>query len=162
MPAPRPVYRQLSAIRLDFSPSHQQPSAIRVVVATVVAIAGSLIADALLVAIGTALFPTTKGYVHFQFSDYAKLTVIGVLIACAAWPIVTRVTSLPTWLFTRLAVLVTLVLLLPDVWLLRQHQPRDAVIVLVLMHVAIAFVTYFALVRIAPAGRKRASVRHSR
>ena len=38
------------------------------------------------VVIGTAIFPATKGYVHFRFSDYAKLTVIGVVIACLAWP----------------------------------------------------------------------------
>jgi len=59
--------------------------------------------------------PLDQGFVHFQFSDYAKLTVVGVLIACAAWPIVARVSSAPRWLFLRLAVLVTLVLLLPDV-----------------------------------------------
>ena len=46
----------------------------------------SLAADAALVALGTTVFPATNGYVHFQFADYAKLTVIGVLIAGAAWP----------------------------------------------------------------------------
>jgi hypothetical protein len=45
----------------------------------------------ILVTIGTAVFPSTKGYVHFQFSDYAKLTIIGVVIACLAWPVVTRI-----------------------------------------------------------------------
>jgi hypothetical protein len=39
------------------------------------------------------VFPSTKGYGHFQFSDYAKLTIIGVIIACVAWPIVTRIYS---------------------------------------------------------------------
>jgi len=67
----------------------------RVLVATVVSVIGSLAADAALVALGTAVFPSTKGFVHFQFSDYAKLTVVGVLIACAAWPIVARVSSAP-------------------------------------------------------------------
>jgi hypothetical protein len=52
---------------------------------------------------------------------------------------------------SRLAVLVTLVLLLPDVWLLHQHQPPRAVAVLIGMHLAIAVVTYFALVLLAPA-----------
>jgi hypothetical protein len=28
--------------------------------------------------------------VHFQIRDYAKLTVIGVAIACLAWPVVMR------------------------------------------------------------------------
>jgi hypothetical protein len=44
--------------------------------------------------------------VHFQFSDYGKLTVIGVIIACAGWPVVTRVSSQPRWLFLRLAIAV--------------------------------------------------------
>jgi hypothetical protein len=120
-----------------------------VIIATVASIAGSLIADAILVAIGTAIFPSTKGYVHFNFSDYSKLTVVGVLIACAAWPVVTRISSEPRWLFFRLAILVTLVLLLPDIWLLWKSQPPEAVTVLMVMHLAIAVVTYNCLVRIA-------------
>jgi hypothetical protein len=48
-----------------------------------VALAGSLLADWLLVKLGTHVFPSTRGFVHFQFSDYAKLTIIGVVIACA-------------------------------------------------------------------------------
>ena len=43
-----------------------------------------LLADAAIVAIGTRVYPSTKGYGHFQFHDYAKLTVIGVIFACAA------------------------------------------------------------------------------
>jgi len=56
--------------------------------------------------------------------------VIGVIIASAAWPIVTRVTSAPRWLFCRLAILVTLVLWLPDLYILYRGQPADAVAVL--------------------------------
>lgn len=93
----------------------------------VAVLAGSLIADALLVVIGQAVFPSTRGYVHFQFPDYAKLTVIGVVIACVPWPVVTRVSSDPRWLFFRLAILVTVVLLLPDVYILYRGQPADAV-----------------------------------
>jgi hypothetical protein len=141
--------RAQSISRVDLAPRHDQPSWMSVIIATVASIAGSLIADAILVAIGTALFPSTKGYVHFNFSDYSKLTVIGVLIACAAWPVVTRISSAPRWLFIRLAVLVTAVLLLPDVWLLWQGEPPEAVTVLMIMHLAIAVVTYNCLVRIA-------------
>jgi hypothetical protein len=112
-------------------------------------VAGSLAADAVLVAIGTAIFPSTRGYVHFRFSDYAKLTVIGVVIACLAWPIVTRISSVPRWLFFRLAVLVTLVLWLPDLYILANGEPPSAVAVLMVMHLAIALVTYNCLVRIA-------------
>ena len=140
----------LSLVRVDFAPAHRQPSAARVAAASVVSVAGSLAADALLVAIGTVIFPATKGYVHFQFSDYAKLTVIGVVIACLAWPIVTRISSSPRWLFRWMAVLVTLVLWLPDLYILVKGQPPKAVAVLMVMHLAIALVTYNSLVRIAP------------
>jgi hypothetical protein len=140
---------------VDFSPRHRQPRAPAVAVASVVAVGGSLAADAVLVAIGTAVFPSTEGYVHFAFADYAKLTVIGVLIACAAWPVTTRVTAAPRWLYFRLAVVVTLVLWLPDLWLLVRTAPPPAVAVLVCMHLAIAVVTYHALVHLAPVRRPR-------
>jgi hypothetical protein len=145
------MFKQLaSTAGIDFRPRHVQPGISRVVLATLAAAAGSLAADALLVVIGQAVFPGTKGYVHFQFHDYAKLTVIGVVIACAAWPVVTRISSDPRWLFFRLAILVTLVLWLPDVYILYRGQPADAVAVLFVMHLAIALVTYNLLVRLAP------------
>ena len=106
-------------------------------------------------AIGTAVFPSTKGFVHFRFSDYAKLTVIGVVVACVAWPIVTRISSAPRWLYLRLAVVVTLVLLVPDVWILVHGEPLKAVAVLMVMHLAIAVVTYNCMVRIARVGEVR-------
>jgi Family of unknown function (DUF6069) len=142
--------RAASLARLDFAPQHEQPSAWRVLLATVASIAGSLAADAILVAGGTAIFPSTRGYVHFQFSDYGKLTVIGVLIASAAWPVTTRITSAPRWLFLRMAILVTLAAWLPDVYILHLGAPPKAVAVLMVMHLAIAVVTYALLTRIAP------------
>ena len=118
--------------------------------ATVVSIAGSLAADAMLVAVGTRLFPSTNGYEHFQFLDYAKLTVVGVMIACLAWPVVTRISSAPRWVFLRMAVIVTTVLWLPDLYILAMGQPAKAVLVLMVMHLAIGLVTYNALVHLAP------------
>ena len=56
-------------VRLDFAPRHRQPSAGRVVAATVASVVGSLAADAILVVIGEAIFPATKGFAHFQFID---------------------------------------------------------------------------------------------
>jgi hypothetical protein len=145
------MMKQAAALaRLDFAPQHRQPSAGAVLLATVASLAGSLVADALLVMAGQAVFPVTRGYAHFQFSDYGKLTVIGVIIACAAWPVVTRLSSAPRWLFFRLAILVTLFLWLPDLYLLYRGQPPRAVAVLMLMHVAIALVTYNLLVHVAP------------
>jgi hypothetical protein len=142
--------RVLTWARIELDPPHRAPEWWRVGLATVLALALSLLADAVLVAIGTRLFPSTKGYVHFQFDDYAKLTVVGVLIACAAWPVVARLSSAPRWLFFRLAIAVTLVLFLPDLWILRQGQSAQAVGVLMAMHVAIALVTYNVLVHLAP------------
>ena len=149
------VEQGMSLLRLDFTPPHRLPSAGRVVLATLLSIAGSLAADAALVAIGTRVFPSTKGYVHFQFHDYGKLTIIGVVIACVAWPVVCRLSADPRWLFFRLAIAVTVVLLLPDLYILHQGQPARAVGVLMLMHLAIALITYNVLVHVAPVRRPR-------
>lgn len=142
----------VSLVRIDFRPGRSQPRISRLILATAAAIAGSLGADAILAAIGQAVFPSTRGYVHFQFLDYAKLTVIGVIAACVAWPVMTRISSAPRWIFFRLAILVTLVLWLPDVYILYLGQPADAIAFLIVMHLAIALITYNLLVRLAPAG----------
>ena len=147
---PTSLQRLLAVVKIDFAPRQRQPAWGMVLVATVVSLVGSLLADWLLVKIGTAIFTSTKGYVHFQFHDYARLTIIGVLIACAAWPVTTRITSAPKWVFFRMAVLVTLVLWLPDLYILVQGQPAKAVGILMLMHLAVAIVTYNALIRLAP------------
>jgi hypothetical protein len=146
---PAAADRALRLFRVDFAPAHRQPSTISVVGATIASVVGSLAVDALLVVIGQAVFPSTKGYAHFQFSDYSKLTVIGVLVACLAWPVVTRISSAPRWLFLRMAVAVTVVLWLPDVYILALGQPPKAVAVLFVMHLAIAVVTYNCLVHLA-------------
>jgi Family of unknown function (DUF6069) len=142
--------RAISVTRFDPSPRHRGPHAVAVAAATAASAGLCLAADALLVVLGTAIFPSTRGYVHFQFGDYARLTVIGVIIAGLAWPVVARLTSAPRWVFLRLAVLVTAVLLLPDLYIWVQGQPGQAVLVLVGMHLAIGLITYNALVRIAP------------
>ena len=136
--------------RIDLDPDHRPPEWWRVALATVLSVVLSLTADAAIVAIGTRVFPATKGYAHFEFHDYAKLTVVGVLIACAAWPVVARVCAAPRRLFFRLAIAVTLVLLLPDLYIWIQGQPAHTVAVLVVMHLAIGLITYNLLVRLAP------------
>jgi hypothetical protein len=149
--------RALAMMRIDLvsTPSHRQPLPVKVALAAVLAIIGSLAADAVLVAIGTHVFPSTKGYGHFQFHDYATLTVIGIIVACVAWPLVVRISSAPRWIFFRSAIVVTLVLLLPDLYILHQGQPFQPVFVLMLMHLAIGVITYNVLVRLAPARRRR-------
>lgn len=150
-PATLPQFLQpwLRRFHIDFSPQ-RPPTLMSVALATLVAIVGSLAADAVLVQLGVAVFPSTRGYSHFQFADYSKLTVIGVLIACVAWPIVARISSQPKWLFLRAALAVTIVLFAPDVLLWLLGQSLTAVLVLVWMHIAIAIVTFLSLITLAP------------
>jgi Family of unknown function (DUF6069) len=157
---PKSMQPVLRYFRIDFTPQSPPPP-LRLLVATVVALGGSLLADWLLVKLGTHVFPSTRGFVHFQFSDYAKLTIIGVVIACAGWPIVTRLTSQPRRLFLQAAIAITIVLLAPDAYIWHNGAPGKAVFVLVWMHVAIAIVTYNALVHLAPVGRAHRP-RHAR
>jgi hypothetical protein len=155
--SPDVTRRLLSWARVEYPVAHRPPAWWRVALATVLSVVLSLTADAALVFVGTRLFPATKGYVHFAFGDYSKLTIVGVLIACAAWPVVARLSSAPRWLFFRLAIVVTLVLFAPDLYIWHQGQPSQAVLALMAMHLAIAFVTYNLLVRLAPVRALRAA-----
>jgi hypothetical protein len=121
----------LRTFHIDFD-GPPPPSPLRLLLASLVALGGSLLADWLLVKLGVHVFPSTRGFAHFQFADYARLTIIGVVIACAGWPLCTAVTSQP------------------------------AVFVLIWMHIAIAIITYNSLVRLAPAGRSTSRPRHAR
>ena len=158
---PSPVLdRAMELAHVDLSPRHRVPSAIAVAVATVASLVLCLLADWLLAKAAVAIFPATKGYVHFRFSDYSKLTIIGVIIACIAWPIVARVTSDPRWVFFRLAILVTIVLLLPDLYIWVKGQSGQAVLFLACMHLAIALITYNVLVHVAPVRELGSHRRH--
>jgi len=130
--------------------------------ALVVANVGSLISEAILVAIGTTIFPSTRGFVHFQMTDFGKLTLIGVTIACVGWPAVTRISSQPRWLFLRLAVLVTLVLWIPDLRILVHGEPVRGIGILMLMHLSIAFIAYSTLVQVAPLSASNRPRRYTR
>jgi hypothetical protein len=55
----------------------------------------------------------------------------------------------------RLAILVTLVLWVPDAYIWLKGEQAKAVVVLMVMHLAIALVTYNALVHLAPVRRRR-------
>lgn len=144
----------LRLVRFDPRPAHRQPSTVRLVVATGVAIVLCILADWVIARITVAAAPGTSGYPHFQVADYAKLTIVGIIGAAISWPVVTRLCAAPRWLYLRLAVLVTAVLLLPDLYIYLQGQPGAAVIGLVAMHLAIGVITYNAIVRLAPVQRR--------
>jgi len=126
------------------------PSALRVSVASVLSVVASVAANAAIVRWATSEFPSTKNYSHFRFVDYATLTAVGVVAASCAWFVTTRVTTAPRWFFFRLAVLVMLVLWIPDVYLFIHHEPTSSVFFLMLMHLVVAQITYSALVYLAP------------
>jgi hypothetical protein len=142
--------RTLERTQIDFAPTKRQPNPRWYVLAIVIAIGLSLGADVALVHAGTALFPSTRRFSHFRFSDYGTLTCIGVIVASAGWPLVIRISSAPRWLYLRSAVVLTLVLWLPDVWLFTKGEAGRGVAVLAVMHLAVALVTYNAIVRLAP------------
>src|SRR5580704_7599333 len=67
------IGRGLRMARVDFPPGARGPQPVWFALACVVAVAGSLLADRVLVALATSAFPGLKGYGHFRFSDYGKL-----------------------------------------------------------------------------------------
>ncbi len=142
--------RATARLHVDWSRRHPLPAPAAMTTAALVAVTGALAADWLLVTLWTRVEPAARGYEHFRRSDYATLTVIGVLAACAAWPVVCRISPTPRWLFLRLAVVVTVVSWLPDVYLLVHGQPPRDVGVLMVLHLAAAVVTYQVVVRLAP------------
>jgi hypothetical protein len=149
-PSPR-LERMLSRYDVDLVHLRPPPPTRRVVAATAAAVVVSLALAAALVALGERLFPSTRGFSHFRVLDYGSLTLLGVLAACAAWPIVVRVVRRARPLYRRLAVLVSVVLVLPDAYLLASGESARAVGVLLAMHLGIALCTYNLVVRIAPA-----------
>jgi hypothetical protein len=154
----RPVLR---TFHIDFE-GPPPPSPLRLLVASLVALAGSLLADWLLVKLGVHVFPSTRGFVHFQFGDYAKLTTIGVVIACAGWPLCSAVSSQPRRLYLQAAIVITIVLFAPDAYIWHNGASGEAVFVLIWLHIAIAIITYNSLVRLAPVGESASRARHAR
>ncbi|TIH36167.1 hypothetical protein D4765_10345 [Subtercola vilae] len=127
-----------------------QPGVVRFVIATIVAVVLSLLACAAIAAASSTLWPSIAGYDHFRFADYGKLTIIGVVLACISWPLICLISSNARRPFLWLTVLVTVVGLAPDAWILYKGQPVFAVVALVIMHFALALITFPALVLIAP------------
>jgi hypothetical protein len=135
---------------LDLPGRNALPVAWRWIVGAVVAVGLSLLACFVLAQLATALDRSLLGYGHFEFSDYSRLTVVGVLAACVGWPVVccfsTRARRLYLWLGTT----ATVVSLAPDAWILHLGQPAAGVATLVAMHVALGIITIASMVFIAP------------
>src|ERR1035438_5709952 len=128
------------------------PSARRVTLVTMLSALASLVVNAALVWLATAFDPPLQHYSHFRLSDYGTLTIVGVAGAGVAWYLAARILTTPRRTFFRVAVVVMVVLWVPDVWLLIKHEPTRAVVFLVIMHAAVALITYNFLVHAAPVG----------
>jgi hypothetical protein len=122
-----------------------------VVAAGLAAAVVSLAAALMLATIGQAAFTVPASFGKLAFATYALLTVLGVAGAAATWAAVARLSARPRWLLTRLAALVTALFLIPDFLLLgTPGNPAGPVAILMLMHLAIAVITYAALTELAP------------
>jgi len=150
MSSPPFIKQALSRARLDWTPIFQPASTMRTVLASVLSVVAALAANAGLVRIAASSSPSIKDYSHFRFIDYGSLTVLGVVGAGVAWFVVSRISSSPRWFFLRLAVVVTVVFWVPDSWLIARHEPIRAVLVLMVMHLVMALLTYNILVHAAP------------
>lgn len=138
------------AFGLDLPGASGVPALWRVLLATAAAAVLSVAACALVARATVLMQPTLAGYAHFAFTDYAKLTVIGVVAAGIAWPVAAALWSRARTPLLVGAALVLVVSFAPDVWIWLHGQPGFAVAALAVMHVAVVVVTVAALVLIAP------------
>ncbi len=86
------VNQLLLRLRIVSPAGDATPSPWRVVLASVISIAGSLGADWLLVRFATHVSSSLHGYSHFRLVDYGTLSFVGVSAAGVGWFITTRVT----------------------------------------------------------------------
>jgi hypothetical protein len=127
------------------------PTYRRVAAAGLAAAAVSLAADVVLATVGQAAFTVPAAFGKFSFATHPLLAVLGIAGATATWAALTRLSSRPKWLLIRLAALVTALFLIPDFLLLgTPGNPTGPVVILMLMHLAIAVITYTALTKVAP------------
>ena len=162
MPNPDLTFRDhvQSATKLDGRPLANLPSPLKVALAGICASVGSILADRALVALGKALFTISPAFGPFHFQSYAPLTVLGVAAATVGWGVLVRLTSRPRWLLARAAAFATVLLLVPDV-LIFANNPPLGVVTLMAMHIAIAVITFWSLLLIAPAtGQARKRLQH--
>lgn len=128
------------------APDAAPPAHRRVAAAGLAAAAISLAAGAVLATIGQTAFTVPASFGKLAFGTYAVLTVLAVAGATATWCAVTRLSSRPKWLLTRLAALATALFLIPDFLLLgTPGNPTGPVVIVMLMHLALAVITYTAL-----------------
>jgi hypothetical protein len=150
---PAEVRKFATALRADLPGVAGLRNLLRFLLAAVLSVILSLLACAGVAAATIAAVPSLGGYEHLRWPDWTKLTVIGIVLASLGWPLACAIWSRARRPFLILTVLVTVVSLVPDIWILRQGQPAGGVLALVVMHIVVAIVTYPTLVLVAPQRR---------
>jgi len=148
--SPQPEYMCPRVFRLDLPKGQAQPSWWRWIIGAVVAVLGSLLVCVAIAKLVSSADPSIASYQHFEFSDYSRLTIVGVVSACIGWPIVALLSTTARRIYLWAAIIVVVVSLAPDLWILHLGQPVVGVAALALMHVGLGLVTYPAMVFLAP------------
>jgi hypothetical protein len=158
---PGPVVRRIQGLaRLDLRPLKPLPSFGRIALAGLLSGVASVVACVILSEAGKTALSPPASFDKFNFPGYVVLTVLGVAAATVGWAILVRMTSQPRWCLEVAAVLVTIVLLVPDVAIL-PHNPTSDVIVLMVEHIVVAVITTALLLVVSPPGRWAGSPRHA-
>jgi cytosine/uracil/thiamine/allantoin permease len=126
----------------------------KLLVAGLVALLGSVLANLLLRVIAVALLRPDPAFMQLQWGPPIFFSVIGVLGAIGAYALIGRRSQRPISLFRRVALIVLLLSFIPDVLLLFAGAAVPGVtlpnvIALMLMHVVAWYITVQALTRLA-------------
>jgi hypothetical protein len=140
---------------VDWPKRAHQPRPIEFVMASIVAISGSLIACIVVVTLTSRWFPLALKNSHMQFADYYVPIIVTVAIGCAAWPVVTWISSRGRRLFLCVGIAVVVLIVALDVWIFDANRPVATAAIMVAMHLGVALVTYLSLVFLAPQWPRR-------
>jgi hypothetical protein len=125
----------------------------KLLVASLVALVGSVAANQLVRAIAVALLRPDPGFMPLQVGPPIFFSVIGVLGAIGAYALIGRLSRRPVTLFRRVALATLLLSLVPDlIMLVSPFIPGTTlpnVIALMLMHIVAWYITVQALTRLA-------------
>jgi hypothetical protein len=139
----------LEFFAIELPKTGRQPRTLEFVLATIVAILGSYIARAVVLAVAAEWSPVTGKYPPFHHQDYLLPTIAITALACAAWPASTLISTHGRRLFLAVVAAGTSTFIALDVS--GDETTGPAVTgVAVAVHIAIALVIYPSLVFLSP------------
>jgi len=141
---------------VDWPKRAHQPRPVEFAMGSIVAISGSLIACIVVVTLASRWFRLALKYSHLQFADYCVPVIVVVAIGCAAWPVATWISSRGRRLFLCVAIAVTVLTIAIDAWIFDAKHVAATAVIMAVMHLGVASVTYLSLVFLAPQWPRRA------